>query len=187
MVRGLPQKGDSPAIKTLTSYYTVVKGQPLQAEVLFFNESGSQKHSEKLPADSREYDIVGLSAHHTIRFAGATNIIQDQTRLAYERATRFKMEIGEELIVDCTLADLLNYESVSGLDGTVSREVRQMGGLKLDPTRPRTIVPNVRTVIQIIQPTMLTLDTGETVAIPSIVGANEYYLQLNIDTDATAQ
>lgn len=186
MVRGLPKVGDSPAIKTLTSYYTVVKGEELQAEVLFFNEN-NKKHSEKLPADSREYQIVCLSAHHNIRFAGANTTIQDQTRLAYERAARFKMEIGEELIVDCTLADLLNYESISTNDGSINREVRQMGGLKLDPDRPRLIVPNLRTVIQIIQPTLLTLDTGDTVAIPSIVNANEYYLQLNIDTDASAQ
>jgi hypothetical protein len=186
MLRGLPQYGSSPAIQTLTSYSTTKKGTALAQDVLFFNDNNSLKSSQKLPADGRDFAIVGINVFHNIRFSGGNTILQDQARLAYEHATRFRIEIGEELVVDVALSDLLGYDSIVNADGSVSREVKQISGLKLDPNQPRVIRPGLRTVLQITQPTMLTLDTGETVAIPGICAADEYYLKLNLDTDANS-
>jgi hypothetical protein len=185
-LRGLPMAGSAPAIKTLTAFYTVKKGQALAGEVLFFNEN-SPKNSDKLPTDGREFNIVGISAFHNIRFAGANEFMQAQRRLAYENGTRFRLEVGEEMVIDCLLADLLKYESISQDDGSVVRDVKQMGGMKLDPNQPRFIRPGLRTVFQFIQPAYTTLDVADsTVGIPNIVKEDEYYLQLNIDTDASS-
>lgn len=189
MLRGLPMTGSTPAIKTLSSFLTVTKGAVVPQSNLFFNETGSLKHSEKLPADGREFAVVGINAHTNLQFgaAGATAAEREQLRYAFERVARFRMEVGEETVIDCLLADLLNYDSIPQLDGTIHREVRQMGGLRLDQEQSRVIRPNLRTVIELSVPTeFTTFDSGVTVQAGNIVAANQYFLQLNLDTDANA-
>lgn len=182
---GLLATSENPTRKKLVSYLKIPKGTALPNEVALFTTGDNNVSGDVLPQKGRHTRILGINLIHNIVIDGADAATKAQARKAFEDLSVFKYSIAEDVIESGSITDLLNYDTRTTVTGTVEQDFRASIGYAIPENRLRDIPPgdDISVNFTLTMPQETTDSTATTVKIGNHVGANDFYIRVELDVE----